>query len=357
MKKTPLFEIHRELGAKMVEFAGFVMPIQYTSIIDEHLAVRNNVGIFDVSHMGDITVHGDGAAELLSYLFTNDVKRAEHMELKYTHMLNDDGKIIDDMIATRISDDEFFIVPNAATTEKVYRWFNEHNEHNVKIEIVSDAYVCYAVQGPKSEKVLQRITGYDLKELKFFYACWTDVGPVKNVLVSRSGYTGEDGFELIAPSRLAAPLWKAIMRSGEDYNIKPVGLGARDTLRLEKGFLLSGQDFNEDRTPLEANHEWVIKWDHEFIGKEALLKQKDEGIKELLVGISMDDKGIPRHGYKIKKNGEVVGEVTSGTMSPILKKGIALGYVKKEYSSPDTEMTVEIHGKDRKCHVVKLPFV
>ena len=362
MKRTPIYEYHKAQEAKLVNFNGWEMPLLYSSILNEHLAVRNAVGLFDVSHMGDILVSGKDTNELMKRLFTNDVFNAEFGHAKYTHILNEEGKILDDMIVIPIREEKYLCVPNAGTTQKILKWFKGHATTQ-KIENVTDKYVCIAIQGPKASDTLQKLINYDLNDLKFFRADYIHLGGGENqsidweCLVSRTGYTGEDGFEITAENDIGRYLWDLILLAGEEFGIKPIGLGARDTLRLEKGFLLSGQDFNDNRTTLEANHEWVVEWDHDFIGKAALLKQKEEGDYDQFVGIQLLEKGVPRYGYKIMKDGETIGEVTSGCISPCLKKGIALGYVKNEYKEVSTEVEILIRGKELKGEVVKLPFV
>ena len=362
MKCTPLYEQHKALGAKLVDFNGWEMPLLYNSIVNEHLTVRNAVGLFDVSHMGDILVSGKGANELMERLFTNDVFRAEFGHSKYTHILNKEGIILDDMIVIPIREKKYLCIPNAGTTQKILIWFKRHATTQ-KIENVTDKYVCLAVQGPKAAETLQKLTAYDLNDLKFFRSDYIRLDGENNrstsreCLISRTGYTGEDGFEIVVEKEIGKLLWSLILWAGEEFGIKPIGLGARDTLRLEKGFLLSGQDFNENRTTLEANHEWVIEWDHDFIGRDALLKQKEKGDYDRFVGIQMLEKSVPRNGYKIMKEGKVIGEVTSGCMSPCLKKGIALGYIKDEYKEVGTPVNILIRGKYLEGEVVKLPFV
>ena len=362
MKRTPVYEYHKAQGAKLVNFNGWEMPLLYSSIVNEHLAVRNAVGLFDVSHMGDILVSGEGSNELIKCLFTNDVFNAEFGHAKYTHILNEEGEILDDMIVIPIREEKYLCIPNAGKTQKILKWFKGHATTQ-KIENVTDKCVCIAIQGPKASDTLQKLTNYNLNDLKFFRADYIHLGGGKDqpidreCLVSRTGYTGEGGFEITAENDMGRYLWDLILLAGEEFGIKPIGLGARDTLRLEKGFLLSGQDFNDNRTTLEANHEWVVEWDHDFIGKAALLKQKEKGDYDRFVGIQLLEKGVPRYGYKIMKDGETIGEVTSGCISPCLKKGIALGYVENEYKEVSTKVEILIRGKELKGEVVKLPFV
>ncbi|MEM4293161.1 MAG: glycine cleavage system aminomethyltransferase GcvT [Thermoplasmata archaeon] len=388
-KKTPLYAWHVKNGAKMAEFAGFMMPIQYKSIIQEHKAVRESVGVFDVSHMGDFIIYGRDAGNFLNRLCTNNFVTCEIGKCRYTHVLNEEGKILDDMIGARVGDFTYLFVPNAATIEKMYKWFTQHKSGDVEIINASDALGCIALQGKNAQKVLGKLTSYPLEKLGFFKADfiamdkakvhtkqetpafgYNQIVEIEKVhgekirafahgelcVVSRTGYTGEDGFEIIAHAAITEPIWEALLEAGKEFGIMPVGLGARDTLRLEKGFLLSGTDFHDDRTTVEANAEFAVKYDHEFIGRAALEKQKADGNYERLVGILLSE-GIPRHGFEIYAGGKKVGVVTSGSVSPILNKGIALGYLPKEFACEGTEVEVKIRDKFYPGKVVKLPFV
>lgn len=353
MKHTSLFDTHKSVGAHIVEFAGWEMPLYYSGIVEEHLAVRKNAGVFDVSHMGEIIVSGKDALKLIQMVQTNDMNISVK-KCKYTHILNDEGKIIDDMIVTRLEENKFFCVPNAGMVDRIFDIFNDAKKgKNVKIENKTMDYVCLAVQGPISMEVLQRLTKYDMGNIKSFWADYVDFG--KTCLVTGTGYTGERGCEIFTDNDFGKILWKKILDAGVEYGLKACGLGCRDTLRLEKGYLLSGQDFHEDRTSLETNVAWVVKYNHDFTGKKALLKQKEEK-HDKFVGF-ITEKGIPRHGCKIKKNNETVGVATSGTMSPSLKKGIGLGYVKLEYSNIGEDLDICIRDKNVKAEIVKLPFV
>jgi len=353
MKHTPLFDIHKFLGAHIVEFAGWEMPLYYSSIVEEHLAVRKNVGIFDVSHMGEIIVSGKDALEVMQKVQTNDLNMAVK-RCKYTHVLNDNGKIIDDMIVARTGENNFFCVPNASMVDRIFDIFKDDGKgKNVKIENKTVDYVCLAVQGPKSMEVLQKLTQHDMSRIKPFWGDYVDFG--KNCFVTGTGYTGERGCEIFTDNDFGKIIWEKILEVGKEHGLKPCGLGCRDTLRLEKGYLLSGQDFHEDRTPLETNVAWVVKYNHDFTGKNFLLNQKEEK-HDNFVGF-ITEKGIPRYGCKIKKNNETVGVVTSGTMSPSLRKGIGLGYVKSEYSNVSENLDIVIRDKNVKAEIVKLPFV
>ncbi len=364
MKRTPLYDEHVKLGAKMTEFGGWEMPLQYDGIIKEHMAVRESAGIFDVSHMGDLCIHGKDAGKFLSYVTTGDFEGLKMEDAKYTHILNEDGTIKDDMIAYRLSDDEYLAIPNAATTPMIEGWFRKQAKaFDVKIENRTEDLVCIAFQGPNAREMMEEISE-EAAGIKFFKCGWVDLGLGKEEadgrlsyfseksLVSGTGYTGEDGFEIITLPRQGKKLWKKLLELGA----QPCGLAARDTLRLEKGFLLSGQDFHEDRTTLETGWDFVIDWDHDFIGKDALIRQKEVGTHDKFRGIILD-KGIPRHGQKVYSNDVEIGTVTSGSKSPVLGKGIALAYLKREYAKEGSDVSVDIRGKMMKGKVVKPPFV
>ena len=377
VKSTALIDYHENADAKLVEFAGFNMPLYYTNIIEEHLAVRNSVGIFDVSHMGRVVVEGKDCEDFLLKVLSNSVAKEKPGNAIYTHILNEDGNVIDDMILYKLKPDLYYTIPNAAKTEQIKSWFKSNmNAMNISLDMndLTLDMVCLALQGPKAVSTLQKMTGFDLSEIKFFrfkkfeYSESEDAASMlkvteqpfpgkTTVLISRTGYTGEDGFEIIAYNDVGSRLWHSIMEAGAEFGIKPIGLGARDTLRLEKGFLLSGTDFNEDRTTLETGWTFAIDWDHEFIGKAEMQAQKEEGTHDLLVGVEIKGSGIPRHGYQLFAEEECAGTFTSGTMSPSLKKGIGLAYVKRAFSEPGTELEVDIRGRRIKAQVVKLHFV
>ncbi len=366
MKITALHDVHVSLGAKMTEFAGFHMPLWYTGIVDEHKAVRSSVGVFDVSHMGDILVEGPDATDFLSFILPTDFHEIPVMRATYTAFINHRGILIDDTIVTRLEEDKYLIVPNAATTDLIYHWiYSLGGGYRVRIKNVSSEFSCLAIQGKNAENVLQKIVDKDLKSLGFFEAYYLNISGLnvekneispEGVFISRTGYTGEDGFEIIIPNKYAVELWNEVMEAGREYGIKPCGLGARDTLRMEKGYLLSGQDFHpyqEPRTPLEAGISWIINWDHEFIGRETLLRMKEEKKYDLFRGIILKGKGIPRHGYKIYKDGEEIGYLTSGTLSPTLNIGIGLGYVKRPHIKVGTEVLVDIRGRKVEAEIRK----
>ena len=379
MNRTPLYEEHVGLGAKMVPFAGWEMPIQFTSIIDEHMTVRSACGIFDVSHMGNLLIRGEGASDLVSRLMTNNTTDVPHGKCVYSHILNEDGKILDDTIVTPMAADEVHMVPNAATTDKILAWTRRHASGPEVLDL-SRELATIAVQGPKSQQALEGLTSADLTRLGPFWAAFVrldrigvDGGasdplladrPVMNegtsgvqALVSRTGYTGEDGFEVTCENGHAASVWRALLDKGKSVGLKPVGLGARDTLRLEKGLLLSGTDFDGTQTSLQTGPSWVVKMDHEFIGRAALERQMDAGGYPVLAGLVLTDKGIPRHGYDIASKGMTVGRVTSGTLSPVMRKGIALGYVPMDKAGPGTGLEVRIRDASVGAEVVKTPFV
>ena len=366
MKTTALHDVHVDMGAKMIEFAGFHMPLWYTGIRDEHLAVRNSVGMFDVSHMGDLIIEGKDATDFLSFVLPTNLEKKDIMQASYSAFINHRGILIDDTIVTKLSDEKYLVVPNAATAELIYHHlYSLAGGYKIKISNFTDELTCLAVQGKNAEKTIQKMTSYDLSSIGFFRSAFIDINGINvdnkpfnmnKVFISRTGYTGEDGFELIFPNKYAKDLWWKILKYGKEYDIKPVGLGARDTLRLEKGFLLSGQDFeplNEPRTPVESGISWVIDWDHDFMGKEILYEQKKSKKYELFRGVILKGRGIPRHGYTLYKDNEKIGYLTSGTMSPSLNIGVGLGYVKRPYIKVGIEVEVDIRGRKVKAEISK----
>ncbi len=380
MKRTPLYDAHVALGAKMVEFGGWEMPIQYTSVLDEHKAVRQRAGLFDVSHMGDIIIRGSGAEDALRELLTNDIKDLAVGKGIYAHMLNEQGKIIDDTITFRLGPDDFLLIPNASHATQIFEWVRDHIRH-AQVTDVSERLACIALQGPKAQETLQRLTSKDLTEIKRLRGDLVDLrasGPFDEAsgrflpdlfpsnkpapgtvqcYITRSGYTGEDGFEILMGNGAAMAVWNELMAVGKDLGLQAAGLGARDLLRLEMGYLLSGTDFDGSQTSLETGPEWVVKWGHRFIGREALLKQKDCAVFRKLVGIELLEKGIPRHGYPITFNHREIGKVTSGTLSPILNKGIALAYVNLNHAQEGDEIEVTIRDSSVKARVAVPPFI
>jgi aminomethyltransferase len=356
MKKTSLYGAHRHAGAKMVEFAGWEMPVQYRGVIDEHLAVRTRAGLFDVSHMGEIVIRGPGALELSQKLSANDVSRIKLQQAQYNLLINDNGGIIDDVIFYRIEPTAFLICVNASNTEKDFAWIQKQASGDVEIENASSRYAQLALQGPQAEKILQPLTALPLAELKSFYFDWADVSSIR-CLVARTGYTGEEGFELYFDSASAESLWNALLQAGRPMGLEPAGLGARDTLRLEKAYPLYGHELDDTTTPLEAGLAWVTKLAKgPFIGRESLLKQKAEGIQRRLVGLELVEPGIARSDYLVFKNGGSIGRVTSGTKSPTLGKAIALAYVTIEEAAVGNAVEVEIRGRKVRAKIVSLPF-
>ncbi len=354
--RTPLYSVHRGLGAKLVEFAGWKMPVQYNGVIQEHLSVRAHAGLFDVSHMGEIEIKGPDALALCQKLTANDVSRMKVSDAQYNLLLYDSGGIVDDLMVYRLADDQFLLCVNAANTAKDVNWILDHSEGNVEIHDVSDSYVLLALQGPVAHDILQRVTAVPLDELKPFHYTYGDLSAVR-CLVSRTGYTGEDGFELYCEPNGGEHLWNLLMEAGKDFGLKPVGLGARDTLRLERALPLYGHELDEQTTPLEARLEWVVKFSKgEFLGREPLLQQKKDGVKRKLVGLELIGSGIPRSGYSIFKNGYLLGSVTSGTISPSLRKPIAMGYVSSEEAAVDNLLEIDVRGRRVEAKVVALPF-
>ncbi|MEM0492942.1 MAG: glycine cleavage system aminomethyltransferase GcvT [Candidatus Thermoplasmatota archaeon] len=357
--RSPLHHVHESLGARFTEFAGFEMPVQYSSIRDEHINVRRYVGLFDVSHMSNIWLTGEDVVDLLSLSTVTDASKIKPNQGQYTVILNDDGAIIDDIIFMNLVD-RYMIIPNAGMSTVVANWLTRQakkHKLSVKVEDVSRIFVILAVQGPKSKDALQGIVDVDLNNVPFFNCCYANVDGTP-CIISHTGYTGELGFELqITPPERAERVYRGILEAGKEYNIKPIGLGARDTLRLEKCFMLAGNEFAGGRTPLEAGLDWVINWDHEFIGKEALIKQREKGDYDRLTCLLCVDKGIPRHGCEIMKNDKKIGVVTSGTLSPCLNTGIAMGYVKHGYKVEGDLLDIVIRDKLVKAKVIKPPFV
>jgi aminomethyltransferase len=357
--RSPLHELHVNLGAKFTKFAGFEMPIQFSSIKEEHLTVRKAVGLFDVSHMSNVWITGNDAEKLISLTTVEDASKIPDKMSQYTALLREDGTVIDDTIFMHLGE-KFMIIPNAGMSNEVTGWLNDKAREydlDAKAVDVSKEFVILAIQGPKSRDTLQKLTEVDLHTVKFFGCRYIDIGGV-NCIISHTGYTGELGFELqVTPPQNAKDLFLRILEAGKEFRIKPIGLGARDTLRLEKCFILAGNEFKGGRTPLEANLSWIINWDHEFIGKEALLKQKEKGGYERLTYLECIDKGVPRHGCEIYKNDKKVGVVSSGTLSPCLGVGIAMAYVHPDYREIGSILHIIIRDKAVKAKVVKPPFV
>jgi aminomethyltransferase len=359
MKKTAFTDVHIALGAKMHEFAGYNMPIEYSGIIDEHLSVCKSVGVFDVSHMGEFWVKGPRALEFIQGITSNDASVLTAGKAQYTCFPNDKGGIVDDLLVYRYEEDKYMLVVNAGNIDKDWDWCLSHNTVGAELENASDHMAQLAVQGPKAREVLQRLTPVDLRAIPYYSFVTGEFAGCRNVIISNTGYTGAGGFELYFYPDNARPVWNAIFEAGKPEGIKPIGLGARDTLRLEMCFCLYGNDLDDTTSPIEAGLGWITKFTEgkNFVGRAELERQKKDGVSRRLCSFEMIDKGIPRHGYEIAdKEGTIIGTVTSGTMSPLLKKGIGMGYVKPEYASPGTELRIRIRNKDLKATVIKGPF-
>ena len=358
MKTVPLHQLHIRLGAKMVPFAGFEMPVRYSSDLDEHHTVRNAVGVFDVSHMGEFSVKGPGALALVQKVTSNDATALYDGKVQYGYLPNATGGVVDDLLVYRIAEDNYFLVVNASNIEKDWNWIQSHNTEGVAMENLSDSLCLLAVQGPNATAALQKLTEVDLASMEYYTFRIGEMAGIKDIIISATGYTGAGGFEIYVKNADAEKMWNAIFEAGAEFGIKPVGLGARDTLRLEKAFCLYGNDIDDNTSPLEAGLGWVTKFTKDFINSEALKAQKDAGLKRKLVGFEMIDRGIPRGHYELcDAEGNKLGEVTSGTQSPTLQKGIGLGYVPTEFSKAGTEIFVKVRDRLLKAQVVKTPFV
>ncbi len=359
MKTTPFTEKHKALGAKMHEFAGFDMPIEYSGIIDEHLTVCNGVGVFDVSHMGEFWVKGPHALAFLQKVTSNNVAALSPGKIQYTCFPNEEGGIVDDLLVYHFEPEKYLLVVNAGNIAKDWDWCVSHNTEGAELENSSDNMGQLAVQGPKAVEALQKLTDINLSDIPYYTFQVGEFAGQPNVIISNTGYTGAGGFELYFYPSAAEAVWKAVFEAGEEFGIKPIGLGARDTLRLEMGFCLYGNDLDDTTSPIEAGLGWITKFTEgkNFINRPALEKQKTEGVTRKLVGFEMVDRGIPRHGYGLTDaNGNEIGVVTSGTMSPVRKIGIGMGYVKPELSALGTEIYVDMRGRRLKAVIVKPPF-
>lgn len=358
-KKTALYDHHVALGAKMVDFAGYNLPIQYTGIKDEHEAVRKSVGIFDVSHMGEIIVKGDKALDLLQYLSSNDVSRLHVGKIQYGYFPNETGGIIDDFLTYKLDDQKYLLVVNASNKEKCLDWIHKNNtDFGAEIEDISESLSLFAVQGPDAANAINSLTEFDLPNMEYYTFVEGDFAGAKDAVISATGYTGAGGFEIYVKNEDAVKVWEAIMESGKEYDIKPAGLGARDTLRLEMGFCLYGNDIDEKTSPLEAGLGWVTKFTKDFVNSESLKAEKETGLKNRLVGFELIDRGVPRKDYPIlNADGEEIGVVTSGTQSPSLNKAIGMGYVRTEFSKPETEIFIQVRNKNIKAVIKKPPFI
>ncbi|MCD6419149.1 MAG: glycine cleavage system aminomethyltransferase GcvT [Synergistetes bacterium] len=362
LKETPLIEVHKRYGGKIVDFAGWAMPIQYSSIIEEHMAVRERVGLFDVSHMGEIDVTGRDAAKLVNMLITNDISKMKVKQAKYSPMCYENGGIVDDLLVYKLADDHYLLVVNAGNTDKDYNWILDRAKGmDVTVKNESPNYIQLAIQGPKSEELLSKLMDVDLSAIKYYHF---DLGKLSGDgvfaegIISRTGYTGSDGFEFYTKEvDKAEAVWDLIMSAGKEYGIEPCALGARDTLRLEAGMLLYGHDIDENHTPVQADILWTVKLNKDnFIGKDALKKEVENGPAIKLYGMEMLDKGVPRQHYEIYKDGEKVGDITSGTFAPYLKKYIAMGYIKSGVVDLGDEVQIKIRNKFLKARIVEKPF-
>ncbi|WHY03186.1 glycine cleavage system aminomethyltransferase GcvT [Neobacillus sp. DY30] len=360
LKQTPLFEVYGKFGAKVIDFGGWALPVQFSSILDEHEAVRTKAGLFDVSHMGEVLVVGKDAERYINYICTNDVTKLGINQAQYTVMCYPDGGTVDDLLVYKLENEKYLLVINAANIEKDFEWMQQQARGEMVLQNISSQIAQLAIQGPKAESIVQKLTGIDLSQIRpFTFAQHVDLDGVKDVLVSRTGYTGEDGFELYLSASQAEALWVKLLEAGSEDGLKPCGLGARDTLRLEARLALYGQELLSDISPLEAGIGFAVKLNKEsdFIGKSALLVQKEAGLKRKLVGIEVTGRGIPRHGYKVvSADGEEIGAVTSGTQSPSLKKSIGLALIAVQHAEVGTPVKVEIRNKLIEAVVVKTPF-
>jgi aminomethyltransferase len=357
MNNTALTEKHISLGAKMVPFAGYNMPVQYEGINAEHSTVRNGVGVFDVSHMGEFILKGEKALDLIQRVSSNDAAKLYDGKIQYAYLPNEDGGIVDDLLIYRIDEKSYMLVVNASNIEKDWNWIQKYNTEGVEMHNISDKTSLLAVQGPKAAEALQSLTDIDLASMEYYNFKKGTFAGVDNVLVSATGYTGAGGFEIYFENEHANTIWDAIFEAGASLNIKPIGLGARDTLRLEMGFCLYGNDIDDTTSPLEAGLGWVTKFSKNFTNAEALKAQKEAGVSKKLIGIEMIDRGIPRHDYQIVDvDGKVIGKVTSGTQSPTLQKAIGMGYVDKDLAKEGAEVYILIRDKKVKAKLVKFPF-
>jgi aminomethyltransferase len=359
MKYVALNDLHVSLGAKMIEFAGYNMPVLYNNLIQEHQAVRNSVGVFDVSHMGEFLLKGEKALDLIQLVTSNDASKLTDGKVQYSCLPNDQGGIVDDLLVYRYSADEYYLVVNASNIEKDWNWISKHNTFGVEMKNMSDELSLLAVQGPNAIKVIQKLTETDLSKMEYYTFTTGTVAGCEDVIISNTGYTGAGGFELYVWNNDARKLWDALFEAGKEFGITPCGLGARDTLRLEKGFCLYGNDINDTTSPIEAGLGWITKFTKDFIKSDFHKSLKENGTSKKLVGFEMLERGgIPRQHHIIKDaNGQVIGEVTSGTQSPSLNKAIGLGYVANSYSKVDAEIYIEIRDKQIKAKVVKIPFL
>ncbi|HHW48077.1 MAG TPA: glycine cleavage system aminomethyltransferase GcvT [Clostridiaceae bacterium] len=357
MKKTPLYEVHCKLGGKIIDFAGWQLPVQYTGILEEHRQVRSAAGLFDVSHMGRIMVEGKDAEYFLNKMLTNDITTAKDNQAVYSPMCYHHGGVVDDLLVYRFNQEKYLVVVNASNTEKDLAWFRENLEGKVEIKDISDETAQFAIQGPNAERILQKLTDEDLSKIKFYrFLDKVQLSGI-NTLVSRTGYTGEDGFEIYLSAGGAVKLWEELLEKGKEEGLVPVGLGARDTLRFEAALPLYGHELSEEITPFEAGLGWFVKLSKEnFIGKKALAEQKENGVPRILTGFEMIDRGVPRKDYEVFSDGRKVGYVTTGGFAPSLEKNIGLALLEAEYSNEGTMLEIIIRNKPARAVVVKKPF-
>ncbi len=357
MKNTALSHIHEQLGAKMVPFAGYNMPVSYEGVNAEHETVRKAVGVFDVSHMGEFLITGPKALDLIQKVCSNDVSKIVDGQAQYNCLPNEIGGIVDDLIVYRFEAEKWLLVVNASNIDKDWDWISKHNSEGAEMRNLSEDYSLLAIQGPKAIEAMQSITSEDLSAIKFYHFKVADFGGIEHVIISATGYTGSGGFEIYCKNSEVEQVWNKVMEAGKEFGIKPIGLAARDTLRLEMGFCLYGNDINDTTSPLEAGLGWITKFTKDFVNSDNLKKQKEEGVKRKLIGFEINERGIPRHDYEIAdKDGNNIGVVTSGTMAPSLNKGIGMGYVTNENSTPGTEIFIQIRNKPVAATVVKTPF-
>ena len=359
MKKTTLYNTHLALNAKMTPFGGYEMPVQYSGVTKEHLAVRSGVGVFDVSHMGEFLVSGAQALDLLQYICSNDISKITLGKAQYNYFPNETGGIVDDLIVYRLKETEYLLVVNASNINKDWSWIEKHNAaFGARLENKSEETALLAIQGPKAIEAMQKLTSTNLVDLPFYAHTTASFAGCKNTLIATTGYTGAGGIEIYFEANKAPEIWEAIMEAGSEFNIVPAGLAARDTLRLEMGYCLYGNEINDHTSPLAAGLGWVTKLETGTFNSEMLVLQKQQGVSERLIGFALETRGIPRSGYEIvNRLGETIGTVTSGTQSPVLSQGIGLGYVTENYAKPGTEIAIRIREKDCPAQVVKLPFI
>ncbi len=357
MKNTALSHIHEALGAKMVPFAGYNMPVQYDGVSAEHLTVRNGVGVFDVSHMGEFLILGDKALDLIQKVCSNDASKLTDGKAQYSCLPNEKGGIVDDLIVYRFDAEKYLLVVNASNIEKDWEWISKHNTMGAEMRDISYNYSLLAIQGPKAVEAMQSITSVDLSAIAFYNFVVGDFAGIPHVIISATGYTGSGGFEIYCKNEEVEQVWNKVMEAGAAFGIKPIGLAARDTLRLEMGYCLYGNDINDDTSPLEAGLGWITKFTKDFINADALKKQKEVGVHRKLVAFELLERGIPRHDYEIvDADGKQIGIVTSGTMAPSLNKGIGMGYVPTEFAEEGTTIYIQIRKNNIPARVVKLPF-